>query len=171
MRVFSAAVRYNAGRALSYTVMGAVFGGAGSAFAYDAPVKAAVFAVAGALVVLMGLRMLGLAPRLQLPGTGRRRSNPSGRPWLVGLATGLMPCGALASAWLLAAGSGSAVQGALTMLAFALGTVPLMVAFGSFGSLLPRTWTKYAVGASAALVLAFGASMTLNGARLLLSLA
>ena len=58
-------------------------------------------------------------------------------PLLVGLLTGLMPCGALYAAWLCAMSSGSAVRGALLMLAFALGTVPLMLLFASLGACPP----------------------------------
>lgn len=42
------------------------------------------------------------------------------------------------------------------MLAFALGTVPLMLLFGSLGSLIPRRYMKYMVKLSAVLVTAFG---------------
>ena len=75
----------------------------------------------------------------------RRKSSPtrSGRETLAtpvsfGLMTGLLPCGPLMAAQVSAAASGSALTGALGMAAFALGTAPLMVAFGTAGSLIPR---------------------------------
>jgi sulfite exporter TauE/SafE len=61
-------------------------------------------------------------------------------PVFFGLITGLLPCGPLMAAQVSAAASGSAVSGALGMAAFAVGTAPLMVAFGTAGSLVPLRW-------------------------------
>ena len=88
-------------------------------------------------------------------------------PLLVGLLTGLMPCGALYAAWLCAMSSGSAARGAQLMLAFALGTVPLMLLFASLGALLPRGWTKYLRKLGAVLVTSMGLKMLLGGLLLL----
>ena len=88
-------------------------------------------------------------------------------PLLVGLLTGLMPCGALYAAWLCAMSSGSAAKGALLMLAFALGTVPLMLLFALLGALLPRSWTKYLRKLGAVLVTSMGLKMLIGGLLLL----
>jgi hypothetical protein len=55
-----------------------------------------------------------------------------------------------------AAASGSAVTGALGMAAFAVGTAPLMVAFGTAGSLIPRVWKQRMMTALAIGVVVFG---------------
>ena len=60
------------------------------------------------------------------------------------------------------AGSGAAV-----MLAFALGTVPLLLAFAMLGALMPRAWTKYLRKLGAVLVTAMGLKMLLGGLLLL----
>ena len=65
------------------------------------------------------------------------------RPLVIGLLTGLMPCGALASMWLFAAASGSAAKGAESMFTFGLGTCVFMLAFGAFGALVPAKYNKY----------------------------
>ena len=57
--------------------------------------------------------------------------------------------------------------GALFMLAFALGTVPLMLLFASLGALMPRSWTKYLRKLGAVFVTAMGATMLLAGLLLL----
>ncbi|MBO5570132.1 MAG: sulfite exporter TauE/SafE family protein, partial [Clostridia bacterium] len=88
-------------------------------------------------------------------------------PLLVGLLSGLMPCGALYAAWLCAMSSGSAGKGAQLMLAFSLGTVPLMLLFASLGALLPRGWTKYLRKLGAVLVTSMGLKMLLGGLLLL----
>jgi sulfite exporter TauE/SafE len=59
-----------------------------------------------------------------------------GRPILLGSLWGLMPCGFLFAAQLKAAGTGSAIAGLLTMLAFGLGTLPVMLGIGFSASWL-----------------------------------
>ena len=67
------------------------------------------------------------------------------------------------SAW----GLTAAVVSALLMLAFALGTVPLMLLFASLGALLPRGWTKYLRKLGAVLVTSMGLKMLIGGLLLL----
>jgi hypothetical protein len=55
-----------------------------------------------------------------------------------------------------AAASGSAITGAAGMAAFALGTAPLMVAFGTAGSLIPRVWKQRMMSVLAIGVILFG---------------
>ena len=56
--------------------------------------------------------------------------------------------------------------GALVMLVFSLGTVPLLFLFGALQSFLPRGWMKYLVKGSAGLVVTLGLSMLVKGIRL-----
>jgi sulfite exporter TauE/SafE len=61
------------------------------------------------------------------------------KPWqglLVGALWGWLPCGMVYTASLSALASGSAQQGALTMLAFGLGTLPNLLAMGAFAEAL-----------------------------------
>ena len=78
-----------------------------------------------------------------------------------GLCWGFLPCGLVYSSlgWSLA--SGSALQGALLMCAFGLGTLPAMLAVGSFARSLSRFKNKNWVRASAALLLALYALYTI----------
>ncbi len=171
--LFGAALAYNGGRAASYTALGAVFGALGTVLTYTLSMKSMLFTMLGLVVALLGLNMWGLLPALpslpweqnavcRLPDKLRRQT-----PLLVGLLTGLMPCGALYAAWLCAMSSGSAGNGALLMLAFALGTVPLMLLFASLGALLPRGWTKYLRKLGAVLVTSMGLKMMIGGLLLL----
>jgi sulfite exporter TauE/SafE len=68
----------------------------------------------------------------QLVRIGTRR--PSTRAWLVGVLTGLLPCGWLWAFVVAAAGTGSPWLGGLTMVAFWLGTVPAMTGALSIGA-------------------------------------
>ena len=150
-------------------------GALGAVITYTPNIKSMVFTVAGALVLLIGLRMAGILPGLrpsetELPGAcslnARTRRRFAGQPLIIGLLTGVMPCGALSAMWLYAMSSGSAVRGALVMLVFSLGTVPLLFLFGALQSFLPRGWMKYIVKGSAVLVVTLGLSMLVKGIRL-----
>ena len=173
MAQLGAALRYNGGRTISYTALGAVFGALGTVLTYTLSMKSMLFTMLGLVVALLGLNMWGLLPALpSLPdeaGTACRLPDKFRRqtPLLVGLLTGLMPCGALYAAWLCAMSSGSAGNGALLMLAFSLGTVPLMLLFASLGALLPRGWTKYLRKLGAVLVTSMGLKMLIGGLLLL----
>lgn len=170
-----ASAAYNGGRVVSYTAVGAVCGALGAVITYTPNIKSMVFTVAGALVLLIGLRMAGILPGLrgaetELPGAcslnARTRRRFAGQPLIIGMLTGVMPCGALSAMWLYAMSSGSAVRGALVMLVFSLGTVPLLFLFGALQSFLPRGWMKYIVKGSAVLVVTLGLSMLVKGIRL-----
>lgn len=171
-----ASVFYNGGRALSYTVLGAVFGALGTVIAYSMSVKSMVFTMVGLAVALIGLNLWGLLPGLRalfpeqrsfcrLPMTAQKCL--ASRPLLIGLLTGLMPCGSLYAMWLYTVSTGSAAGGAVNMLAFSLGTAPLMFLFGALGTLIPRKWNKYFVKASAVIVTAMGLKMLIMGLQML----
>ena len=175
-RALTASAAYNGGRVLSYTAMGAVFGALGTVIHYTNDVRSMVFTLLGLLIAVLGLNMWGLLPGLRalLPQqTGacslsrKARLRLAGRPLAVGLLTGLMPCGPLYAMWLAAMAGGTALLGAATMLAFALGTVPLPLLFGALGALVPGKWTKYMLKLSAVLVTAMGVKMLLGGIALL----
>lgn len=166
---------YNTGRLASYTAMGAVFGALGMVISYTMQVKSIAFTMIGILVALIGINMWGLLPGLRSLApqqssfcsvTSGARRRFAARPLIVGLLTGVMPCGSMYAMWLLAMSGGSSGRGALVMLVFALGTVPLMLLFGSLGSLLPRRYMKYMIKLSAVLVTAFGIKMLLGGLKM-----
>jgi sulfite exporter TauE/SafE/plastocyanin domain-containing protein/copper chaperone CopZ len=158
---------YNGGRVLSYTVIGGIVGALGSAFNFSPMVKGAIAGAAGLFMLYLGLRMLGIVPAL--PSLGRilpralrsrfesARASMAGRgPFAVGLLNGFMPCGPLQTMQLYALGTGSFLVGALSMLIFSIGTVPLMLAFGLAATLLPRRFLPVMVKASAVLVMFLG---------------
>ena len=171
-----ASLAYNGGRVLAYTVIGGIFGALGTVIAYNMSVKSMVFTMVGLVLVLIGLNLWGLLPGVaslfpsqpsfcQLPTKTQKRF--SGRPLVIGLLTGLMPCGSLYAMWLHAISGGSAAYGAESMLAFALGTAPLLFLFGALGALIPKKWNKYFLKASAVLVTSIGLKMLITGLRML----
>jgi len=151
-----AMLSYNLARMTSYAILGAVAGGFGAALGqlFDLSFWSLVLRVAtGAVIVLIGLmlvtgnRNLAIAERLGAslwrrvsPLAQRLRGGPPGLRLVgLGLLWGLLPCGLVYSVLLAASVSGSAAQGALTMAAFGLGTVPSMLGLGlAGGALLTR---------------------------------
>ncbi len=67
------------------------------------------------------------------------------RGYLLGIVLGLLPCGFLYAALAAAAGSGSALHGALAMAAFATATVPALVIVSVAGTTVLRNWRSRAV--------------------------
>lgn len=162
------AVAYNAGRLLSYTVVGAVFGAIGTVITYDTQFKSMLFTICGGLVVIIGLMMWGVPFLRQIsPELTKPCRFKGGRPLVIGLLTGLMPCGALASMWLFAAASGSAAKGAESMFAFGLGTCVFMLAFGAFGALVPAKYNKYILKVSTVLIVSLGLILLSMGIRMI----
>jgi sulfite exporter TauE/SafE len=74
-----------------------------------------------------GVVALGRRPR-RPPVTARVLGRLLDAPFALGLATALLPCGALASGLLVAAGTGGAAAGAAAMLGFAVASAPALVA-------------------------------------------
>ncbi len=175
------ALLYNAGRVLSYTMIGAVLGtigyviGGGAGVAIPTSIQGAFKIIVGAVMVLMAVNLLGIFPalrRLQVLTSGRLGSRIYGlvrghhTPFIVGLINGLMPCGPLQAMWIIALAAASPVAGALSMLAFALGTVPLMLGLGSVISLLGRRFAQSVTAVGAILVAVMGLAMISQGGAL-----
>ena len=97
------------------------------------------------------------------PVTGRTLQ---GRPFIVGIHNGFMPCGPLQSMWIVALAGGSSFAGAFSMLLFSLGTVPLMLGLGSLVSLLRKRFNSGVMSVGAVLVVVLGLSMLSQGGSL-----
>lgn len=164
---------YNMGRVVSYTVIGGLVGALGSVLILPGRAKGLIALVAGVFMVIMGLNMLQIFPALRkfnprmpraLAGLVYREKQRNNKgPFTVGLLNGLMPCGPLQAMQIYALSTGNPLEGALSMLLFSLGTVPLMFGLGALGSLLSRRFTRKMMQASAMLVIILGVLMFQNG--------
>lgn len=162
---------YNTGRVVSYTLVGGIVGAAGSVISFSGAMKGAVQIAAGIFMVIMGLNMLNLFPALRklTPGIPKLfaskiyRNRHSKAPFVVGLLNGLMPCGPLQAMQLYALSTGSLIKGALSMLIFSLGTVPLMFGLGALSTYLSRKFTRKMMAVCAVLVVFLGISMLGSG--------
>ena len=167
-------VLYNSGRVISYTVIGGIVGAVGSVVSFSGTMKGVVQLAAGVFMIIVGLNMLNLFPGLRrltprMPKVFAKKLNQqknSKSPLFVGLLNGLMPCGPLQAMQLYALSTGSPVKGALSMLLFSLGTVPLMFGLGALSTFLSRKFTAKMMTVSAVLVVVLGISMFSSGMSL-----
>lgn len=164
---------YGAGKTLSYAAIGAAFGWLGAFIAFTPLLRGAAGIAAGAFLIVFGLNMLGLfAPlrrfRLDLPAPLQRwvAREAGGRhqPFVTGLLNGLMiACGPLQAMYVMAAGTGSALEGAKMLFAFGLGTLPVLTAFGFLATMLSGAVTHRLLRASGVIVVALGGVMINRG--------
>ncbi|MCC6533123.1 MAG: sulfite exporter TauE/SafE family protein [Burkholderiales bacterium] len=148
-RPFAFTAAYHAGRCSSYAVAGAIvglLGQGGLALRGTLATQQVLFAIASFALLAAGLYVAGYAPfvrRIETAGAMLwRRVEPWSRPLIpattparaamLGLLWGWLPCGMVYGALLLALGTGSVLGGAATMAAFALGTLPSLLAVGLF---------------------------------------
>jgi plastocyanin domain-containing protein/sulfite exporter TauE/SafE/copper chaperone CopZ len=163
-------ILYNAGRITSYTIIGGLAGALGSVFSLSLNVKAGLQMSAGIFMIIMGLNMAGFSMfrrfNIKLPWSACSIKKKPKTPYLVGLLNGLMPCGPLQTMQLYALGTGSALNGALSMFLFSLGTVPLMLLFGAISGFLSKGFTKQLLKFSGFLIIVLGIIMGNRGLAL-----
>lgn len=128
------------GRLVSYTALGAIVGGAGSALVSTLPVDVlravTSFTMALALAIAAFRAFRSTMERREAPIEIRKKKpftlSPAmrvvrsviGRPFLAGLAFALVPCGALVTAGVLAASTVHPLSGAVAMAGFAVASGP-----------------------------------------------
>ena len=130
----------NIGRVLSYGLSGAILGGmsaavvsSGQLMGIGSQLRSIIALLAGLLLIASGLGQV-FPGKWSLPKFAstchKSIQKTTQQPWLLGILWGLMPCGFLYTAQLKAIESGSIMQGTLTMLAFGVGTMPVMLGIG-----------------------------------------
>ncbi|MEI7841629.1 MAG: sulfite exporter TauE/SafE family protein [Gallionellaceae bacterium] len=140
---------YSGGRIASYAVAGALVGAIGQAglLMRDAvPLQHLLFGLSSLMLIALGLYLAGVwgaVRKLEQLGGGLWKKlqpyttrllpvNTVPRALGLGALWGWLPCGLVYSVLLTALASGSAMQGALIMLMFGLGTLPNLLAIGLF---------------------------------------
>lgn len=140
-------ILYNLGRLTSYTLIGGVLGFIGEKAAITLRVRGMIGLAVGILMLVMGLRMMGVLSfkrfrHFKIPAplakglSALRRHGAFG----IGLANGFMPCGPLQSMQIYAIACGSFWMGAASMFFFCLGTIPLVLFFGAVAGALKLKW-------------------------------
>jgi sulfite exporter TauE/SafE len=138
---------YNLGRVISYVVAGGIMGGVGLLLVQFMPIYVAqhlLLVLAGIFMILLGFYLAGwwmILNRVERLGNRLwQRIEPLSRKLLpvrsprqaliVGVVWGWIPCGLVYSMLINAVSAGSVLNGAALMLAFALGTLPNLLAMG-----------------------------------------
>lgn len=168
----SFSLSYNAGRILSYSLLGLLMGLLGKAL-----IAAGVFGkfqgimpvIAGSLMMLIGLDLLGVIPkRLKVITSGLFPKGLSDRligkhlgksqaaPFVLGILNGLIPCGLLYAVGVKAAATADPVRGILTMAAFGAGTLPAMMLASAFSGVAGRSRSGVWLKASYSLIVLLG---------------
>jgi len=156
---------YNGGRLVSYTTAGILAGLLGSIFTFTSDYRGYLSMFAGIFMIFFGLSTfipwLRRFTTIRTPNIIKHTKNRG--PLVFGLLNSLMPCGPLQAMLIYSAGTGSVIQGALTMFIFGLGTAPLMFGFGNVMSLLTHKYTRKIMTISTLFVMALGLIMLNRG--------
>ena len=141
-------VLFHVGRIVSFFILGGVIGAIGSSFTLHATGTFVLSFLIGIVMLILGINLLDVfswAKKLQpsMPkflskhALAVSKANHTITPVLVGVATFFLPCGFTQSMQLYTLSTGSFLTGGLTMLSFALGTLPVLLLV-SFSSLAIR---------------------------------
>lgn len=148
--LFQNHLAYHSGRILTYSALGALAGLMGAMLGLVgrlAGFSHILALIAGVLMILVGLSLFGLIPAnivqskfFRVPSSVFRRIGKLlyapglKNRFALGLALGFLPCGLIYAALLKAMSAGSALGGAMAMLAFGLGTSGALLVLGLFSS-------------------------------------
>lgn len=136
---------FHTGRIVSFFILGGLIGAIGAVFTLSTSATFILSLIIGIVMLILGINILDTfdwAKKLQpsMPkfiakyAHGVSKFNHTLTPLLVGIATFFLPCGFTQSMQLYTLTTGSFLTGGLTMLAFALGTLPVLtlISFSSF---------------------------------------
>lgn len=169
---------WSLGRTLTYMFLGVAASAVGAKFLKSTGnavwLQSAFAIIAGLLLVVQGLHAAGW-----LKWRVRRRANvpcvtttvfsqffkggSSTGVFVAGLLTGFLPCGLVYSFLALAASSASVAKGVLIMLAFGLGTIPIMLITGAGLSMATIGIRKKLIQVAGIAVLVTGLMTTARG--------
>ena len=166
---------YGTSKTISYTVIGAFFGLIGSIFFFSPALRGGVAVFAGVFMIFYSLSMMGFGffrkfqfnPKFLTKIATKKYSGVYFGPMMTGLLNGLfIACGPLQALYLYAAGTGSPFQGGLALMAFGLGTLPVMLGFGGVTNVISGKATKKILKISAIIVMILGLIMLNRGLAL-----
>ena len=136
---------FHLGRIISFFVLGGVIGAIGSAFTLSTFVTFILSLLIAMVMFILGINLLDVfiwAKKLQpsMPkflskhALGVTKFNHTFTPFLIGVVTFFLPCGFTQSMQIYTLSTGNFITGGLTMLSFALGTLPVLslISFSSF---------------------------------------
>jgi sulfite exporter TauE/SafE len=168
-------VAYNAGRMISYALLGGLAGALGG---FVTPIRNAstyIAVIGGVLMMVTGILLLNIIPLpvwLTSGKMGRGAAQTVGRiirdttvssKVILGFLTPLFPCGILYAMIIKAGASQSFISGALTMALFALGMAPALILTGTATNFFTARWRKIGNTLAAVTIILLGLVLLLRG--------
>lgn len=178
IRRFRPHLYFNIGRVVGYTLLGGLVGAAGSLFTLSTRLTGVLTIAASLVMIFLGCQLLNIFPGLRrfhpkMPkGLAHRVHEASSSsdhpvaPFLLGGATFFLPCGFTQALQLYVLAQGSFTVGALTMLAFSLGTLPALLSLSALSSFLKGEAQKKFFRVAGAVVVLLGLANIRNGLAL-----
>jgi len=166
---------YGGSKIVSYTIIGALFGLIGSIFIFSPALRGGIAIFAGVFMIFFSLSMFGFGffrrfqfnPKFLTKISSKKYKGVYFGPAVTGLLNGLfLACGPLQALYIYAAGTGSMIEGATSLAAFGLGTLPIMLGFGGVANIISHKATKKILKLSGVIVLILGLVMLNRGLAL-----
>lgn len=166
---------YNAGRVVSYMILGAAMGAVGSfvdVAGRMAGVRGLASIIGGCFVLLWIWRKVQLPFLNRLSGKLHHELATSAQPSAgketvhliaTGFSFGFLPCGLTYAMSMNAAATGSVVEGALVMALFGIATFPALAFAASIASLANKRWRRFMRRAGVVTAVAVGLLSILRG--------
>lgn len=165
---------FNAGRILSYTFFGGLLGAFGSVFQVSTKTTGFMTIAASIVMIILGLQLLKIFPwsrkfNIRMPKFiahrihGFSNHHHGSGPFLLGSSTFFLPCGFTQALQLFVLSQGDFKTGALTMLAFSLGTLPALVSIGALTSFVKGSFQRYVFKVAGIAVILIGFANINNG--------
>jgi sulfite exporter TauE/SafE/copper chaperone CopZ len=170
---FVSAISFNVGRVVSYGFFGFAAGMIGSVLITNLKIGSGLTLFASLFMVLLGLDMARIISLGSVIPSGftknlfeklehRLIKYPRKTAFFLGAITYLLPCGFTQTVQVYALGLANPVESALTMMIFALGTVPALLLIGYFSSFTKTRYYPYFMKVVGVLVFVIGLSYFSN---------
>jgi sulfite exporter TauE/SafE len=146
---------FNSGRLLSYMALGGLLGVLGSAFQLSGTVLGFITLAVAVVMLIMGLQLIEIFPwinklKFTLPKSlsralglkNQQQGYSHNQAFILGALTFFLPCGFTQAMQIYAISTGSFLGGAITMGAFALGTMPGLLSIGGLTSVVKGDFAR-----------------------------
>lgn len=143
---YASIAAYNFGRAVTYGILGLIFGWVGSQFRIWG-LQQIISIVSGLLILLFIFSRFSFTTRIgwfnringrvqQALGHALRSPKHPGSFFTIGILNGILPCGLVYVAMAAALATTHIISGSVLMFAFGMGTIPVMAGLMVFGNLI-----------------------------------
>jgi sulfite exporter TauE/SafE/copper chaperone CopZ len=176
---FKPTLYFNAGRVVSYTVLGGAVGGLGSVFTLSQRGNGILSILASLVMIILGFQLLHLFPWMRrfqprMPNAlahrihdlGGKSGTTRSAPLVLGALTFFLPCGFTQALQFYVLSTGNPLTGALTMLAFSLGTLPSLLSLSMVSSFAKGSFQTHFLRFAGVLVVLVGFWNINNGLAL-----